>query len=106
MDLPVDKLQSNNVLYGVFNCRIISGHCLQVVNSTSSTRQDNVTKVLEIAKDSGLNVTVVSMDNFSANSKFCFELCGGKLKPSIENPVNKQDPLCILFDAIHKFKNN
>ena len=53
--------------------------------------------LLLIAKASGLNVTAVSMDNFSANRKFYLELCGRKLRPSIENPVNKQQPLFLLF---------
>ena len=36
---------------------------------------------------------------------FYQEPCGRKLKSSIENPVNKQQPLYLLFDAVNKFKN-
>ena len=70
-----------------------------------NNKHHNYTQVLQIAKASGLNDTAISMDNFAANSKFYQEPCGRKLKSNIENPVNKQQPLYLLFDAVHKFKN-
>ena len=89
----------------------IAGHyqdvvcLLPVVNLTSSTIHSNFTHVLEIANASGLNVTAVSMETYQQIIFFYLQLCGRKLKPSIENPVNKQQPLFLLFNAVHNFKN-
>ena len=97
------SVQNIIVILGVTNCRTISGRCLAVVNLTLSFIHHNFTQVLQIANDSVLNVTAVSIDSFAANSKFYQELCAGKLKSSIENPVNKQQPFYLLSEAVYKF---
>lgn len=76
-----------------------------VVNLNSGVLHKLFPQVLQVVHNAGLTVVATSMDNFSANRKFYSELCGGELKPSIPNPLDAQQPLFLLFDAVHNFKN-
>ena len=53
----------------------------------------------------GLTVVDTSMDNFSADRKFYTELCAVKLQASIPNPLDVKQPLFLLFECVHNFKN-
>jgi hypothetical protein len=89
----------------------VAGHyrdvvCLTpVVNLNSGVLHKMFPQVLRIVHSAGLTVVATSMDNFSANRKFYTELCGGELKTSIPNPLDARQPLFLLFDAVHNFKN-
>jgi len=76
-----------------------------VVNLTSVVLHKMFLQVLQVLYSVGLTVVATSMDNFSANRKFYTELCGGVLKTSIPNPIDPKQPLFLLFDAVHNFKN-
>ena len=76
-----------------------------VVNLTSGLMHKMFIKVLRVVHSVGLTVVATSMDNLSANRKFYAELCGGKLQASIPNPLDVRQPLFLLFDAVHNFKN-
>lgn len=62
--------------------------------------------VLKYVEESGLNVVVISADNASANHSFFKNiLCQGKLRPSINHPLNLNKPLFLIFDPTHNIKN-
>lgn len=52
----------------------------------------------------GFNVVGISLDNLSCNHSFYKMLGGGELKTQVENPINGE-PLFLLFDNVHNFKN-
>ncbi len=62
---------------------------------------------LEVMKrlvDIGFHVHVVVTDGLSANINFFKRLGDGQLKSRVKNPIN-QDPLFLLCDPTHVFKN-
>ena len=64
-----------------------------------------MSEVLQLTHKAGLNVVALSMDNYSANRKFYTELCGGELKPKIDNPLDPNNHIFLLFVTVHNFKN-
>ena len=78
---------------------------MPVVNLTAAILHQVFQQVLQVTHTAGLTVIATSVDNYSANRKFYTQLCGGELKPSIPNPMDKTLPLFLLFDAVHNFKN-
>lgn len=63
-------------------------------------------QVLETLQSLGCRVTLLSLDNASANRKFYVEeLCHGLLTPSIPHPGDSSHPLFLSFDPVHCFKN-
>ena len=76
-----------------------------VVDLTSALLHKMFIHVLGMVHSVGLTVVITSMDNFSANRKCYTELCLGKLQASIPNPLDDTQPLFLLFDAVHNFKN-
>ena len=75
------------------------------VNLTSAILHKNMSEVLQLTHKAGLNVVTLSMDNYSANRKFYTELCGGELKPKIDNPLDPNNHIILLFVTVHNFKN-
>ena len=81
--------------------------CLLHVNLISVILHKNITEILQLTRKAGLNVVALySMDNYSANRKFYTELSGGELKPKIENPIDPNKHIFLLFDTVHNFKSN
>ena len=107
-DLDEDGQATKTLLcFMVFS---VAGHfqdviCLPVVNLTSGILHKNISEVVQRTHKAGLNVVALSMDNYSANRKFYIELCGGELKPNIENPIDPNKHIFLLLDTVHNFKN-
>jgi hypothetical protein len=61
--------------------------------------------VLKAIQEVGFHVVVVILDGHKTNMRFFVELCGGRLKISIQNPADINLPLYLTFDPVHVFKN-
>ena len=62
--------------------------------------------LLESVVKIGFDVTVTLVDGHSSNCKFFKdELCSGMLNCSINNPLQSQNRIFLLFDPVHIFKN-
>ena len=72
---------------------------------TSVKLRDCFNETLRMVSSSGFHVVAVSLDNLAANSLFYKQLCGGTdLLEQISNPVT-HEPLFLMFDNVHNFKN-
>lgn len=65
----------------------------------------NFEMVLKALQEIGFRVVVVILDGHKTNVRFFVELCSGELKISIQNPVDLNSPLFLMFDPVHLFKN-
>ncbi len=67
---------------------------------------DAFNKVLKLLCNVGFYVTVVSVDNATANRRFYAEiLCHNNLTPRIPHLLLPVTPMFLLFDSTHNFKN-
>ena len=62
-------------------------------------------QVLQVVTDIGFETVTTLMDGHSINRRFYQILCGGVLKPYIENPYKKGSKIFLLYDSVHIFKN-
>lgn len=77
-----------------------------IANLDSKIMKTTTFQVLEALESLGCRITLLSLDNASANRKFYVqELCDGLLTPSIPHPEDSSRPLFLSFDPVHCFKN-
>ena len=71
---------------------------------TASSLHEYFLVVNRLLLNAGFSVVALSVDNASVNRSFFSILCDGELTPCVPNPLSG-DPLHLLFDGTHLFKN-
>jgi len=75
-------------------------------NLNSARLLDTYRAVLKALTEKGFLVCGISADNATPNRRFFVdELCKGCLTTSIEHPFLPKQPIFLIFDAVHCFKN-
>ena len=67
--------------------------------------RENCHLTLELLLKSGLHVVAIVCDNHPVNRSFFCQLWDGNPNLPINNPVDPQSKLFLLFDPIHGIKN-
>lgn len=71
---------------------------------TSSQLKEYTKQILSVLHSIGYKVLSVISDNNRINRKMFEDLCGGELKPFIQNPHDPNLKLFFLFDTVHILK--
>lgn len=77
---------------------------IPVKNLTAEQLHAYTLKVLQILHEYGYTVLALISDNNRINRKMFELMCGGEIKPCINNPFNCNQMLFFLFDTCHLIK--